>query len=393
MSKLVVLERTKLYEEVWAEPVRTVAKRYGISDTTLRKHCKDLNVPLPPRGYWVKIAAGKHPRRAALTKLKKGESDRKVYRSYPVYRRPQPEGLEAAVPVPVDGEIVVPDVLEEPHRLVARTARRLSAKRHKDLSGCLNIDVSEGSRDRALRIMDALLKAMDRAGLKVEATTIEAKVEWPSYGWQRQEPPPPRQVTRVCCDEEWIEFSLSERMKRVEDPKPDPPKNASSYYYQRTTYSHLPTGELSLRLENIDYLGIRRVWSDATRQRVEGCLTTFVANLSKVALAIRLDREERAREAAAAAEAALCREQEEHRRYLDQKRLDQLRRDVEQRRAAEGIRAYIAAADRLLRCHDNASPEAIKLRWQIKWAAAYANRIDPLAAVSQRLKQCEEAEE
>lgn len=111
MSRLVVLERTKLYEEVWAEPVRTVAKRYGISDTALRKHCKDLNVPLPPRGYWAKIQAGKHPRRAALPKLKKGESDRKVYESYPRLRMSEPPDLGAAVPVPVDGEIVVPDVV------------------------------------------------------------------------------------------------------------------------------------------------------------------------------------------------------------------------------------------------------------------------------------------
>lgn len=30
-------EREKLYEEVWAEPVQIVAKRYGVSDIALRK--------------------------------------------------------------------------------------------------------------------------------------------------------------------------------------------------------------------------------------------------------------------------------------------------------------------------------------------------------------------
>ena len=52
-------ERAKLYQEVWIEAVTTVAKRYGISDVALRKICRKLAVPLPPLGYWAKLAAGK----------------------------------------------------------------------------------------------------------------------------------------------------------------------------------------------------------------------------------------------------------------------------------------------------------------------------------------------
>jgi hypothetical protein len=51
--------RMKLYEEVWSEPVTTVAVRYGVSDNGLRKRCKALNIPLPPLGYWAKVRAGK----------------------------------------------------------------------------------------------------------------------------------------------------------------------------------------------------------------------------------------------------------------------------------------------------------------------------------------------
>ena len=40
-------ERTKLYEEIRAEAVTTIAKRYGVSDVALRKICKELAVPLP----------------------------------------------------------------------------------------------------------------------------------------------------------------------------------------------------------------------------------------------------------------------------------------------------------------------------------------------------------
>ena len=49
-------EREKLYEEVWAEPVSTVAKRYGVSDVALRKTCQKLAVPLPARGHWARVS-------------------------------------------------------------------------------------------------------------------------------------------------------------------------------------------------------------------------------------------------------------------------------------------------------------------------------------------------
>lgn len=54
-------ERTVLYEEVWTEPMGTVAARYGISDVMLKKICKQLEVPTPPRGYWAKLKAGLEP--------------------------------------------------------------------------------------------------------------------------------------------------------------------------------------------------------------------------------------------------------------------------------------------------------------------------------------------
>lgn len=59
-------DRNKLYEEVWHEPVSTVAKRYGVSDTALAKACRRLSVPLPPRGYWAKVKSGQPVTRPEL---------------------------------------------------------------------------------------------------------------------------------------------------------------------------------------------------------------------------------------------------------------------------------------------------------------------------------------
>src|ERR1700694_751303 len=67
-----VFERVTMYAEVWKEPVNTVAKRYGVSDVALRKICEKLGVPVPPLGYWAKVAAGQTPLVAKLQADHKG---------------------------------------------------------------------------------------------------------------------------------------------------------------------------------------------------------------------------------------------------------------------------------------------------------------------------------
>ncbi len=62
-------EREKLYQQVWEKPVSEVAKDYHISDVALRKRCTRLEVPLPERGYWAKLKAGKPVHKQKLGKM------------------------------------------------------------------------------------------------------------------------------------------------------------------------------------------------------------------------------------------------------------------------------------------------------------------------------------
>ena len=138
------------------------------------------------------------------------------------------EGLDAAVPIDVGGPIVVAETLENPHKLVALSARYLAKAHPEDglvaapRRSCLNIRVSPDSLDRALRICDALIRALETAGLKVEIALVEDEelVQPVYYQQQDPEPHPPARVTRVLCDEEWIEFCLTEKVSRVEGPPP-----------------------------------------------------------------------------------------------------------------------------------------------------------------------------
>ena len=65
-TETLLFEREKLYEEIWAEPMMQVAKRYGISDVGLAKICKKMSIPRPPRGYWAKKSYGVKTKREPL---------------------------------------------------------------------------------------------------------------------------------------------------------------------------------------------------------------------------------------------------------------------------------------------------------------------------------------
>ena len=60
------IKREELYEEVWSVPIVQLAEKYGLSDNGLRKVCKRLDVPMPERGYWAKVAAGHKVKKTPL---------------------------------------------------------------------------------------------------------------------------------------------------------------------------------------------------------------------------------------------------------------------------------------------------------------------------------------
>lgn len=53
------LSRQSLYDLVWSEPISKVAARYGISGAAFAKTCHRYDIPVPPRGYWAQLHAGK----------------------------------------------------------------------------------------------------------------------------------------------------------------------------------------------------------------------------------------------------------------------------------------------------------------------------------------------
>lgn len=66
---MTTISREELYEQVWAKPMTTVARGFGVTSTALKKTCKHHQVPTPERGYWARLAHGKHVAKKPLPKL------------------------------------------------------------------------------------------------------------------------------------------------------------------------------------------------------------------------------------------------------------------------------------------------------------------------------------
>jgi hypothetical protein len=54
------LKREDLHKLVWTAPVSEIASRMGISDVGLAKACRRADIPLPGRGCWAKVSAGRN---------------------------------------------------------------------------------------------------------------------------------------------------------------------------------------------------------------------------------------------------------------------------------------------------------------------------------------------
>src|SRR5713101_7498541 len=127
-DETVTYRHTDLYDKVWKDPLRTVARAYDISDVWLGKVCRKLSVPLPGRGYWARKRAGWPEKQLPLPPLAEGKRAEITVprRRQQVFlgRMLRPDEGEDA-PRPTPPVITVPDQLGRPHRLVTEAGKLL----------------------------------------------------------------------------------------------------------------------------------------------------------------------------------------------------------------------------------------------------------------------------
>src|SRR5262249_8862180 len=161
--------------------------------------------------YWARVAGGQKLKRRPLSPLKEGQSAEVHVRRW----RAMASKADAEKPQAGEvGPIKVSSTLEEPHELVALSASALRKARAGDDGiarcrerRCLAIEVAPTSVERALRIMDALLKALDANGHKVQVREPAEVYVWTPSVTRRQVRMP---ITLVLVDGESVPFALEE---------------------------------------------------------------------------------------------------------------------------------------------------------------------------------------
>jgi hypothetical protein len=176
----VVLTRMQLYEQVWTEPVMSLAKRYGLSDRGLGKLCARYDIPVPPRGYWARKRVGQRIKRPPLPTENSQLGEIRFFKQPRVEQTeevPDPPGI--AFERQPENEIVVSDHVRLKHPLVVKTKDLLQGA-HCDQRGiyfavpeALSIRVSELSRARALRIIEVLVRELEARGHTVNVRTTK----------------------------------------------------------------------------------------------------------------------------------------------------------------------------------------------------------------------------
>ncbi len=368
------VSRPDLYNQVWTVPMSRLAQEYRLSDVGLAKICKKHRIPRPPRGYWARIAAGEKLKRAPLPA---GDPDAVIEitpntANVPASRLEDNEASLILLEKSPENKILVPDRLVDAHPLVKQSAEILRSLEPGNLGlidppkrDCLDISVSKKSLTRALRIMDALIKALTKRGHEV-ALTKEST-----------------QVTVLGCN---IRFGISEMLATVRKE----PKNQLNGYYQfghsRFEYDRAPSGQLCLTIHESTYPSKwQQSWKEQESKTLEERLNSFVAGLLKVSIQKR--EQERLEKERERERLELLRRQEEERKIRAERarrfkeeaaRVSKLLKDAENWSKSSMIRQYLSAIESLVTVGECPfKPEEGLDAW-LKWARDQADRLDPL---------------
>ena len=329
--------------------------------------CKKLNVPRPFRGYWKLVAAVRKVVIPPLPPPAREDDPTSAVISPETYRRhfaPQePAVLDRinAETLPTNRIEVSPN-LRGAHPLVrdARDAieggytdschRMRAARSVRSGQGCLDIRVSKETLPRALRIMDALVKALEAHGHEIRFDKGGAACQ---------------------IDEERVHFYLWETVKRSER-EPTKKERAEPWRFDKWVFT--PTGELTFVID--EPWAERKNWRDRKKKQLEDQLNDIVVGMFVAAEKLRLREVER-RDAERLRLEAVQRHQEiERERQLEDERRNHLDYMVTSWIRSQNLRQFLRECEKALPVQANIVDRAGE-NW-LAWARAYSDALDPI---------------
>jgi hypothetical protein len=228
---------------------------------------------------------------------------------------------------------------------------------------CLPLHVSAGSLNRSLLIMDSLLSFMERYGISIDSESLN-KIDLLGHK---------------------ISFSLTESLnsKEVElTSKQKAEKELYSWKYSHPTYIYTPNGNLSLSIdEECRPSGMRRTWPENSNNKLDKYLKKFLISSIEIAvhqetLSRRSKRWELERQQEQKREAEI-----RQKRWDEQKRVEQLEKEVSQWLKSQQIRSYISYVhSEAIKKYGVIEQDSHLGKW-ILWAKRRADIIDPLVDI------------
>lgn len=375
------VDRVTLYNEVWTDPVTVVATRYGLSDVGLAKICRSLAIPLPSRGYWAKVKAGKIMGRAPLPNLKQtGLVATGLVKLPPEQAAIREAGRKAAARMRKETPPVPPpaEAFSSPHPLVRAASVRLHQRvgwpentlLRSAPKEVLNLSATKAALDRALGIADALVKALAKQGFELEVDTERGvtQVKWLETG------------TRM-------EFSLAEYVRRSPHVITPAEERARKRYWERSRldssasfppippHDFTPTGALTIQVGRWP----SKSWRDTPRTKLEQRLGEVTVGILALAQQTHAKELEEARRKEAHQRAVARYEFLTKRRADEAENFRRLESQATNWERAARLRNYADAAERQAIAAGGVSAEHAD--W-LAWARAKADWLDPLVQVS-----------
>lgn len=361
-------DRALLLKEVWSEPLSVVAPRYGLSDVGLKKLCSRLQIPTPSRGHWSKLRAGK---RVAGTPTLRDYTGPPIHLLKPKEPQPATPGRSIQSSAPEDPRlqaileyeqhpdhrIVVPDSLRNPHALVVKTHKALAAPYldQRDFprphGEALDLRVSKAMQPRALRVADALIKALENRGYPV---TVERKATHVGIlGIQIQ-----------------LTFFESARRTKYQPTERELKKLARNEWVRIPDWQYRATGLLQVQVDE----GYGGKVTDSTKATVEEQLNQVICDIARRAVHFVVSREQQAiaeAERQRRLDAALAQKTMQD---AERKRLLGLLKQARQWERACLLRRYLDELEQTWHQHGHLTPDQ---RDHLTWGRAKADWLDP----------------
>lgn len=364
--------RAEFYDLVWSTPTIKLAKNFGLSDVGLAKICKKHRIPKPPLGYWAMLQHGKKVKQTPLPKITDGELETiriNPKAAHEVELSSEVRGFIEAEAI-AENLIIVPDKLISPHPLIRATKAAFNQKttdsfgriRPKREPNTLNLSIGPNSIERAMKIMDALLKALEKRNFPVRV--VDDKKYWNSRGEYR---------TEIVILGEPVEIRMEEPANRSEvDPK-EKEKEPWLYY---SSYKYVPSGCLNLIIESYVGGGLKKTWADTDKHSVETRLNSFICGLILAAESLKKRRLEKEEQDRMWAEAEKIRADQEEKKKQENLKIKDLLEKVNNWHESQKINIFLDAAEATQKSSGEKNEKI--LEWII-WARRYADSINPLS--------------